>query len=753
MRPAKLPARFAMSAIVAAAMAFALVLPVAASADPLGTATSFATEGERTPTGIAAGSDGNLWYTGTNAGGGGIVRITPAGVQTTFTSGLQPFLTGIGSITQAIAPGADGNLWFVDGASAAGFGFAAIGRTTTSGVITEFGEGLAGGPHPGIAPGPGSEENLWFTSQAGNEKQHPTFSGSPTGGTFTLTLGAETTAPITYSTSIGTLRTNIKTALEALSGIGAGNVNVASTVGLADLQVEFKGSLASTDQPQMSCDGASLTPGGASCAVATWQNGGPVSIGKISTSGTITNYSAGLNAGSKPNQIAPGPDGNIWFTDTGTTKAIGKIPPSGTITEYSAGLNAGSSPGSITAGPDGNLWFTDQGTTRAIGKITPSGTITEYSAGLNAGSSPGSITAGPDGNLWFTDTGTTDAIGKITPSGTITEYSAGLSGEAKSIVAANGKLWFSEQGRVGRINTAGTITEFSSTFGEAGLGAITLGPDGNLWIADSSFPPKIWRFGITPAKAEFELAVTKEGTGSGTVVSNPAGIECGAICGHEYEEGTKVTLTASPSEGSLFVSWKGCETGGAIGRQCTVTMDKSKTVVAKFIQAYDVTVARKGSGLGKVSSSPGGVLCLSNCSQTTAAFKEATNVTLTATPSKHFTFTGWSGDCEGTGTCVLSALSADKSVEAEFTEVAKFDLAVFKAGGGQGTVKSNLAGINCGATCSVMASAYYEGDVVELTATPGKGSTFGGWSGGGCSGTGTCKVTMSEVQEVEAEFK
>jgi len=704
MRSAKLPARFAISAIVAAAMAFALVLPVAASADPLGTATSFETEGERTPAGIAAGSDGNLWYTGFSfVTNGAVTRITPTGTQTAFSPGGPKAF-----IPTAIAPGADGNLWFVNSASSLVNNVpAAVDRVTTAGTLTAFTEGLVGAEHPSIAPGPGSEEALWVTNTAGMERQLITFSGSPTGGTFTLTLGSETTGAIHYLQNETTLENNVTVALEALATVGAGNVDLSGSK--TELQVKFIGSLAQTDEPTMSCSGGSLTPGGASCAVTAIQNGGPTSIGKISTSGTVTNFSAGLNAGSEPNQIAPGPDGNLWFTDLGTTKAIGKI--------------------------------------------TPSGTITEYSAGLNAGSSPGSITAGPDGNLWFTDTGTTDAIGKITPSGTITEYSAGLSGEAKSIVAANGKLWFSEQGRVGRINTAGTITEFSSTFGEAGLGAITLGPDGNLWIADSSFPPKIWRFGITPAKAEFELAVTKEGTGSGTVVSNPAGIECGAICGHEYEEGTKVTLTASPSEGSLFVSWKGCETGGAIGRQCTVTMDKSKTVVAKFIQAYDVTVARKGSGLGKVSSSPGGVLCLSNCSQTTAAFKEATNVTLTATPSKHFTFTGWSGDCEGTGTCVLSALSADKSVEAEFTEVAKFDLAVFKAGGGQGTVKSNLAGINCGATCSVMASAYYEGDVVELTATPGKGSTFGGWSGGGCSGTGTCKVTMSEVQEVEAEFK
>jgi hypothetical protein len=250
------------------------------------------------------------------------------------------------------------------------------------------------------------------------------------------------------------------------------------------------------------------------------------------------------------------------------------------------------------------------------------------------------------------------------------------------------------------------------------------------------------------------LTVTKEGTGGGTVVSNPSGVSCGGTCSASFKENTKVTLTASPDSESLFVSWKGCEVGGANGRECKVTMDKAKTVSAKFIKAYDVKVSRKGTGLGKVGSSPGGVLCLSNCSSTSAQFKEATNVTLTATPSKHFTFTGWSGDCTGTGTCVLSALSADKSVEAQFAEVAKFDLTVTKSGGGQGTVKAKQAGINCGATCTTMAAKYYEGEVIELLApVPGKGSTFGGWSGSGCSGTGTCLVTMSSAKTVNAEFK
>jgi hypothetical protein len=283
--------------------------------------------------------------------------------------------------------------------------------------------------------------------------------------------------------------------------------------------------------------------------------------------------------------------------------------------------------------------------------------------------------------------------------------------------------------------------------------ALATGPGGNVWYTSIGTPKAIGKFGTE--SSEFTLNVTKEGTGDGTVVSNPAGIECGGTCSADFTAGT-VVLKASPDNESLFVSWKGCDVGGANGRECKVTgsANQVKNVSAKFTTAYDVTVSRKGTGLGKVGSSPGGVLCLSNCSSTSAKFKELTNVTLTATPSKHFTFSGWSGDCSGTGTCVLSSLEADKSAEAEFTEVAKFDLTVTKSGGGQGTVKAKQAGINCGATCSTMAAKYYEGEVIELLVpTPGKGSTFGGWSGSGCTGTGTCLVTMSGAKSVNAEFK
>jgi hypothetical protein len=77
------------------------------------------------------------------------------------------------------------------------------------------------------------------------------------------------------------------------------------------------------------------------------------------------------------------------------------------------------------------------------------------------------------------------------------------------------------------------------------------------------------------------------------------------------------------------------------------------------------------------------------------------------------------------------------------------NLSVSKTGSGSGTVTSNPAGIDCGATCS---ASFNYNTSVTLTATAITGSTFTGWSGSGCSGTGTCTVTMSAAKSVTANF-
>ena len=84
-------------------------------------------------------------------------------------------------------------------------------------------------------------------------------------------------------------------------------------------------------------------------------------------------------------------------------------------------------------------------------------------------------------------------------------------------------------------------------------------------------------------------------------------------------------------------------------------------------------------------------------------------------------------------------LDQARSVTATFT-LKTPTLTVSKTGTGTGSVSSSPVGITCGATC---ANSFNYGTSVTLTATPATGSTFTGWSGGGCSGTGTCVVSVT----------
>jgi hypothetical protein len=83
----------------------------------------------------------------------------------------------------------------------------------------------------------------------------------------------------------------------------------------------------------------------------------------------------------------------------------------------------------------------------------------------------------------------------------------------------------------------------------------------------------------TPA-AGFDLTVAKAGTGSGSVVSTPVGIDCGSSCVATYAAGKVVTLTATPASGSFFSGWSG---GGCAGTDpCIMAGNSSLTVTATF---------------------------------------------------------------------------------------------------------------------------------------------------------------------------
>jgi hypothetical protein len=75
------------------------------------------------------------------------------------------------------------------------------------------------------------------------------------------------------------------------------------------------------------------------------------------------------------------------------------------------------------------------------------------------------------------------------------------------------------------------------------------------------------------------LTVTRDGTGSGTVTSNPAGIACGTLCSASYPATTTVTLTAIAASGSKFANWAGACSGAG---SCSVSMTTDQAVTATF---------------------------------------------------------------------------------------------------------------------------------------------------------------------------
>jgi len=161
------------------------------------------------------------------------------------------------------------------------------------------------------------------------------------------------------------------------------------------------------------------------------------------------------------------------------------------------------------------------------------------------------------------------------------------------------------------------------------------------------------------------LSVTKAGTGQGTVTGTSPFSACGSNCPASntiFENGTVVTLTATPDTGSVFTGWSGACTGTA---SCVVTMDSNKAVTAIFNTTpffLGVSMDPAGSGDGTVTSSPSGINCPGDCSE---LFDRDTVVTLTATPDAGSTFAGWSGACTGTGSCTVT-MNADKAVTAKF---------------------------------------------------------------------------------------
>ncbi len=303
-----------------------------------------------------------------------------------------------------------------------------------------------------------------------------TLTNSDTSGTFALS-----TTTVTSSTQIVTLAYNggasVSTATIGATapGVPTGSV-LSASVALSSVFVEYATATAGAGPARMA-----LGPDGAVWFMETGVN----KIGRVATSGATSDFAV-PTAGAVilSSNIANGPDGNLYFTEYGSSN-VARITTAGAITEFPIPSGA-VQPSGITSGPDGNVWFSEHGASQ-IGRLNlPGGSITEFVI-PTASSDPSGIVAGPDGALWFGEL-TARKIGRVTTSGTFTEYPlpAGTGDPDGLAVGSDGAIWFTEENgaKIGRITTAGAITEFPITAPGSNPIGMAAGPDGNLYFAD-----------------------------------------------------------------------------------------------------------------------------------------------------------------------------------------------------------------------------------------------------------------------------
>jgi virginiamycin B lyase len=209
-------------------------------------------------------------------------------------------------------------------------------------------------------------------------------------------------------------------------------------------------------------------------------------ISKIAMDQHVTTYPLSI----VPYSIAFGSDQNLWVT-TFQGGVVARITPSGAETDFAvAPTNADMY--SMTAGPDGALWFTEceDFSTGGIGRITTSGSYTLYPTGCEE-----VITSGPDGNLWFGDNGT--SISKMSPQGVVLgTFAVGDNGFNDITSGSDGALYVTAETKspfhfeLVRVTTSGAVTHFGASTFPDGVGAVTSGPDGNLWISLFTSPSK-----------------------------------------------------------------------------------------------------------------------------------------------------------------------------------------------------------------------------------------------------------------------
>jgi virginiamycin B lyase len=185
----------------------------------------------------------------------------------------------------------------------------------------------------------------------------------------------------------------------------------------------------------------------------------------------------------EPTTVAPSAT-DISSTETLSTENAVAPDRAAAIQEYP--VSPGSHPHDVAPAPDGTVWYTAQ-ISGALGRLDPATGETRHIP-LGSGSSPHGVIVGPDGAPWITDSGL-NAIVRVDPETEELQKfplpaESGYANLNTAVFDPNGILWFTGQnGIYGRLDpTSGDMQIFDSPQGRGPYG-ITVTPDGIVYYA------------------------------------------------------------------------------------------------------------------------------------------------------------------------------------------------------------------------------------------------------------------------------
>ena len=194
--------------------------------------------------------------------------------------------------------------------------------------------------------------------------------------------------------------------------------------------------------------------------------------------------------------------------------------------------------------------------------------------------------------------------------------------------------------------------------------------------------------------------------------------------GGTYEGGTKLSITATASEGYEFTGWTGStETSNVIN----ITLNTNITITANFelIEVVETQfTATIIAGTGGIVSTSGGTL------------NEGAVISITATATDGYEFIGWTGS-EETSNVISITLSADITLTANFQLITQFTATIIAGTGG---------------TVSTPGGTLNENTILSITATPDDGYEFVGWTGSEVT-SNVISITLNADITLTANFQ